>query len=983
MTASSYEELQEKIHALEIENCSLRAQYNALVAGGNTTTQEVASLSFLGEGIPTSIFSVANEDFYVFSYVADIETHEMVFINQAIRSFFGDCVGKKCYNVLHQRATPCPSCNNGLLQDSKQGTDIRESYNKNTKKWYRCIDRLIKTPNGRKLRYEVAIDITDIYKPNVDLAYVRNTFDSLSEGVFLIDNNTGRYLDVNKGGCTLLGFSQEELLAFSSGEIAKHAIPLPTPMLGSRKRYETHCRQRNGEVRFIDLEVCKLTDAPVGGVSVLIARDITTFKQDQRAREVRYLYEHLLASCARELLSQQDIEQTFPRVFGALRQGVDASIVFLVENSHDEQGRLRGCSKQCCLAAHHLFSEGVKADFNIIYDSVLPSWPSTLAKGKSIIVSEDVMSQAEKQLFYVRGIHSALVIPILEHNTWSGFVLFGDVSSEREWFESDINFLKIATEMIGAALERQRTREKLLHSQKCAEEASQAKSLFLANMSHEIRTPLNAVIGLTELSLQEPLSRSVQENLHGVLGSAQALLGIVNDLLDLACVESGKLHRETIPFSPERMVRGIVRLFTRELEQKGLEISCHVDANVPKIVQGDSVRVRQILVNFMGNAAKFTDEGGVYLGVSCVAQSGDSANPNQVFLRFVVQDTGIGIPQERQTAIFESFTQGTEDTNKRYGGTGLGLSISRRLVEMLGGDIGLQSTVGEGSSFWCVLPFLLESTEVEPVAEAATLNPLRDASTPNEITGIEHGTSISVEPLRVLILDADEVCRRGMTASLRLRSHVAMAALDSEQALAWLQEDRFDFIVIDINTIPDALTFVMHIREIYPALPIVYLTSELRSESMQENTSSIDVYIQKPVRGRELCIAIEDAAAQNVNAMWGGGSCAVVTSTEPVLFEDSILRVSLVKRQELYNALPSLRARLESAKDRDERMELRLLVQHIQNLFDGLGVGKAFVLAQRLGERLQCCSAEKVTPLYSLFQDALKQLEHDIAKMNS
>ncbi|MEK9142639.1 MAG: ATP-binding protein, partial [Nitrospirota bacterium] len=256
---------------------------------------------------------------------------------------------------------------------------------------------------------------------------------------------------------------------------------------------------------------------------------------------------------------------------------------------------------------------------------------------------------------------------------------------------------ELSSRMVGIHIDvtdRKTAEELLRQAKETAEAASRAKSQFLANMSHEIRTPMNGVLGMAELMLRCPLGDKERHLTESIHRSGSVLLAIINDILDFSKIEAGKLQLEAIPFEVRRTIQEAVDLAMSEAQKKHLKLSWHIANDIPAYLLGDPTRLRQIIVNLVGNAVKFTEQGGIDVAVSLESQQGELYG-----LSVMVRDTGIGISPEAQAYIFAAFSQADGSTTRKYGGTGLGLAIVKQLVTLMGGHIEIQSTLGKGSTF--------------------------------------------------------------------------------------------------------------------------------------------------------------------------------------------------------------------------------------------------------------------------------------------
>ncbi len=463
-------------------------------------------------------------------------------------------------------------------------------------------------------------------------------------------------------------------------------------------------------------------------------------------------------------------------------------------------------------------------------------WHQTLSSGYPIKGVVREFPQSERSILELKGIVSLLAIPISIDERFWGFVLFNDCHSERMWVGIDVSILQAAAASIGGAIMRSHAEDGLRKAKDISESASRAKSDFLANMSHEIRTPLNAVIGLTGLLLQTDLNQEQKDYLETIRNSGNYLLSVINDILDFSKIDLGKMELEKQPFNLRIRIKESLDLIAPKASEKGINLSFDIDPSTPEIIVGDLTRLRQVLVNLLNNAVKFTGKGEVTISVISQKRSGGDYE-----IHYAIKDTGIGIPQEKMSQLFQSFSQVDPSITRKYGGTGLGLAISKRLVELMNGTIWVESDVGKGSVFHFTI-----------IAEEAT---------ESQIEAMKHDhESITISPLidqyalRILLAEDNPVNQKVALQMLKKIGYKADIAANGKEVLSALERQSYDIILMDVQMPEmDGLEAAKRIRERSDRPKIIAMTAfALKGDMDRCLDAGMDDYISKPIQLEEL-----------------------------------------------------------------------------------------------------------------------------------
>jgi PAS domain S-box-containing protein len=629
---------------------------------------------------------------------------------------------------------------------------------------------------------------------------------------------------VNREFTNLFGFNSDEAVnqdlneLIVPEELREEAAAIDLLVSTNQKEVrQTIRKQKSGNEIHVSLIATSIVINNEFIAHVAIYRDITIERKNQLLQEI-------LFNISTSALKQYDIKEIYPIIVHELSKIWDTNNFFIaLYDKHSEMLSLP------------FFTDEKDTFYEIPTSKTITGW--VIHNNKSVLLKENDLKLLEDSGdidLVGTPCKVWMGVPLKVESNTIGVMCLQDYHDENKFSQEDLYVLDFIANQIAIALQRRMMLDNLIIARQKAEEAAQAKQIFMSTMSHEIRTPLNEVIGITNLLLQGNPRDDQMDFIKTLKFSGNHLLTLVNDVLDYNKMESGKIVFEQTQFNLGNFLDEIMRSYSFRSKAKHLNFEIRKDNEIPMEVVGDPIRLNQILSNLLSNALKFTNQGSIIVGVKEIRRAGNKSK-----IEFSVTDSGIGIPKEKHSQIFESFTQASPDTTRQYGGTGLGLAICKKLIELQGGTITIDSQPGKGSTFKFTITLGISQSGISGTSES-----------PENYSGLEGKKILIAEDNRINFFVANKfLVGWGITVA---------HAENGQKALEMLEIEDFDLILMDLHMpVMDGIEASRIIRKSdndrIRTTPIVALTAAIMSENHDKiDGLTINDYVLKPFKPHDL-----------------------------------------------------------------------------------------------------------------------------------
>ncbi len=814
------------------------------------------------------------------------------------------------------------------------------------------------TDHQQETEYVIAtgIDVTEEREARAALsaseARYRDLFENAHDLIQSVDMQ-GRFLYVNRAWQRALGYQEEQVKSLTLWDVIhpdsleqcqqKFQTLITT---GSLPFVEVKFRTRDGDTLLLEGSTsCSYDEQGQPVATRGIFRDVTERKRTEAELARQNRRAQIFSEITLKIRQSLDLGVILETTVQEVQKIIHADRTFIYQLTPGGMGRVVAEAR----LAHVPSLVGQEGAWHELIQTEL-AW---CQQGQPLVV-DDVggltLTPAQDALLQDLGVQAQLLVPLMWKAELWGMLVCHQCDTARIWSSFEQDLLTQIADQVGVALTQVYLIQELEQARRAAEESSRIKSAFLANMSHEIRTPMNAVLGMTGLLLDTPLNAEQRDFVNTIRTSGDTLLNLINEILDLSKLEAGQVQLEELDFEILTVVEEVVELLAPQAHIKGLEIAALVKPQTPSWVRGDATRLRQVLINLVSNAIKFTAAGEVVIRVQPGAQA--------PWVEFAVSDTGIGIPPEVQARLFRPFTQADVSTTRKFGGTGLGLAICKQLVNLMGGDIHLESTPGQGSRFFFSLP--LPVVPPPPPTEATPALPAQPIAGKSLLVVDDH--PINRKVVRY------QACRWGLQVE---------EAASAAEALAKMRQQDYAVVLVDMNMPEmDGLTLGRQIKQ-DPQLaqvPLIMLTSShLREEAKQALEIGFSAHLVKPVKASRLLDTIMNALEGTI------AETATEVPSAPVLADPSPLRILLaednpVNQKVALKQLASLGFTADVAANGQEALEMILRFAYDVVLMDcQMPVLDGFSATRRLHELYQEGRLRQRPIVIALTANAMKE----------